>query len=199
MESHRKHAHPMRYGAAVLFSDFTVAIASQKVALEYGCTLDAVGQLASTIDRKALQVIEDNPTCRPILLVQCDHFGIAHAPFAQGRAFLSERGYGDCKVLIHQQKKKKTQGDSNEEDDLGVSVSNGMNVEEGEGEETYAPLLAKVEPDSREFPANLMSEHKKGARLGATVLVGFLAILAKAVVIPLGKLIVGGIMGVLKK
>ena len=72
-------------------------------------------------------------------------------------------------------------------------------VEEGEGEETYAPLLAKVEPDSREFPANLMSEHKKGARLGATVLVGFLAILAKAVVIPLGNLIVGGILGVLKK
>jgi len=51
-ESHQRHAHPIRYGAAVLFSDNTVSIASQKVAIEYGCTLDAVGQLASVIDRK---------------------------------------------------------------------------------------------------------------------------------------------------
>merc|ERR1719221_1367672 len=42
MESHQRQAHPIRYGAAVLFSDGTVAIASQKVAVEYGCTLDAV-------------------------------------------------------------------------------------------------------------------------------------------------------------
>jgi hypothetical protein len=33
-----------------------------------------------------------------------DQFGIAHAPFAKGRSFLTERGYGDCKVLIHQQR-----------------------------------------------------------------------------------------------
>ncbi|KAL7548105.1 hypothetical protein ACHAWF_011392 [Thalassiosira exigua] len=104
LESHQKHAHPIRYGAAVLFSDDTVAIASQKVALEYGCTLDAVGQLASVIDRKAIQVEEDSPPCRPLLLVQCDQFGIAHAPFAQGRAYLTERGYGDCKVLVHQRR-----------------------------------------------------------------------------------------------
>jgi len=171
MESHRKHAHPMRYGAAVLFSDFTVAIASQKVALEYGCTLDAVGQLASTIDRKALQVNEDNPTCRPILLVQCDHFGIAHAPFAQGRAFLSERGYGDCKILIHQQKKKKSQGESNEEEDLGVSVSNGMNAEVGEEMklrllEVDASDLAPSPPDM--FGSGLITKnhaHSQGGGL----------------------------------
>ena len=104
MESHQKLAHPIRYGAAVLFSDSTVAIASQKVALEYGCTLDAVGQLASVIDRKAIHIEEDSPACRPVLLVQCDQFGIAHAPFAPGRAFLTERGYGDCKVLVHQKR-----------------------------------------------------------------------------------------------
>eukprot|EP00581_Thalassiosira_minuscula_P009710 CAMPEP_0183709706 /NCGR_PEP_ID=MMETSP0737-20130205/5694_1 /TAXON_ID=385413 /ORGANISM="Thalassiosira miniscula, Strain CCMP1093" /LENGTH=1745 /DNA_ID=CAMNT_0025937873 /DNA_START=28 /DNA_END=5265 /DNA_ORIENTATION=+ len=98
--------HPIRYGAAVLFSDSTVAIAAQKVALEYGCTLDAVGQLASVIDRKAIQIEEDAEPCRPILLVQCDQFGIAHAPFAQGRAFLTERGYGDCKILVHQRRQK---------------------------------------------------------------------------------------------
>lgn len=78
VESHQKHMHPIRYGAAVLFSDGTVAIASQKVALEYGCTLDAVGQLASIIDRKvfasvvdrkAMQVEEGGPPCQPVLLV----------------------------------------------------------------------------------------------------------------------------------
>lgn len=36
-----------------------------------------------------------------------DQFGIAHAPFARGRSFLTERGYGDCKVLIHQQRSVK--------------------------------------------------------------------------------------------
>lgn len=73
-----------------------------------------------------------------------------------------------------------------------------MNVEEGEGEETYAPLLAKVKPDTREFPESLLAEHKKAARLGATVLVGFLAILTKAVVIPLGQLFFSGILAMLK-
>lgn len=103
MESRNKHnIHHIQYGAAVLFNDGTVATATQKSALEYGCTLDAVGQLASIIDMKAIQISEDGTSCRPILLVQCDQFGIAHAPFAQGRAFLTERGYGDCKVLIHQ-------------------------------------------------------------------------------------------------
>eukprot|EP00985_Skeletonema_marinoi_P003229 scaffold1348_cov142-Skeletonema_marinoi.AAC.5 len=106
-ESHQRNAHPIRYGAAVLFSDNTVSIASQKVAIEYGCTLDAVGQLASIIDRKALQIDEQTPAVRPILLVQCDQFGIAHPPFAQGRAFLTERGYGDCKILLHQQRQSR--------------------------------------------------------------------------------------------
>ncbi|KAL3789747.1 hypothetical protein HJC23_006740 [Cyclotella cryptica] len=36
-----------------------------------------------------------------------DQFGVAHAPFAMGRSFLTERGYGDCKVLIHQQRSSK--------------------------------------------------------------------------------------------
>ena len=104
---HQRNVHLIRYGAAVLFSDNSVSIASQKVAIEYGCTLDAVGQLATIIDKKALQLDEETPGIRPILLVQCDQFGIAHPPFAQGRAFLTERGYGDCKVLLHQQRQSR--------------------------------------------------------------------------------------------
>jgi hypothetical protein len=40
------------YRVAVLFNDGIVATATQKAALEYGCTLDAVGQLASIIDSR---------------------------------------------------------------------------------------------------------------------------------------------------
>merc|ERR1712085_3811 len=32
---------------------------------------------------------------------------LAHAPFAAGRAFLTERGHGDCKVLVHQQRQQR--------------------------------------------------------------------------------------------
>mmetsp|Transcript_194 Transcript_194/g.261 ORF Transcript_194/g.261 Transcript_194/m.261 type:complete len:399 (-) Transcript_194:75-1271(-) len=76
-------------------------------------------------------------------------------------------------------------------DNTKRSTLTAMNVEDGEGEETYAPLLAKVKADSREFPETLLGEHKKGARLGATVLVAFMAIITKAVVIPIGKLMMG--------
>jgi hypothetical protein len=54
-----------------LFSDGTVAFASQKVALEYGCTLDAVGQLVNAIDRKAIHIEDHSEPCRPVMLVQC--------------------------------------------------------------------------------------------------------------------------------
>ena len=83
-------------------------------------------------------------------------------------------------------------------ENCGRSTLTAMNVEEGEGEETYAPLLAKVKADSREFPETLLSEHKKAARLGASVLIGFLAVVTKAVILPLGSLIVRGIMKLLK-
>lgn len=39
-----------------------------------------------------------------------------------------------------------------------------MNVEPGEGEETYLPLLAKVKPDTRDFPPTLIEEHKRAVR-----------------------------------
>ena len=51
-----------------------------------------------------------------------------------------------------------------------------MNVDTGEGESSYAPLLAKVKPDTRKFPETLLAEHKKGARTGAAILAGFTAV-----------------------
>ena len=92
----RSSLHPLRYGAAVLYSDGTTSVAYQKKALEYGCSLDAVGQLANEIEERGREY--GHP--RPVLLVQSDQFGIPHAPFAPGRAYLSEHGHGDCEVAI---------------------------------------------------------------------------------------------------
>ena len=94
----------IQYGAAIMFSDGSISTAAQKKALEYGCTLDPVTQLAPLIEQKVKQEIvsnDDDAKIKPMLLVQADQFGIAHAPFAKGRAFLTEHGHGDCSVLIH--------------------------------------------------------------------------------------------------
>jgi hypothetical protein len=85
--------HPIQFGAAVVFEDGTIASTRQSSALEYGCTLDAVSQLASHMQESS------SP---PLLVAQADQYGIAHAPFAPARAFLTERGYGNCHVLIHE-------------------------------------------------------------------------------------------------
>jgi len=38
---------------------------------------------------------------RPECLVMLDQWGVAHAPFASARAILSEYGYGDLQILVH--------------------------------------------------------------------------------------------------
>jgi hypothetical protein len=45
-----------------------------------------------------------------------------------------------------------------------------MNVPDGEGEETYAPLLRKVQPDRRIFPTNMMDRHIQAVSVGGLVL-----------------------------
>jgi len=64
-------------------------------------------------------------------------------------------------------------------DNAAKSTLTAMNVEDGQGEETYAPLLKLVQPDRRNFPSSLLAEHKNAARLGAAVLVAFAAVSAK--------------------
>lgn len=66
-------------------------------------------------------------------------------------------------------------------DNAAKSTLTAMNVEDGKGEETYAPLLKQVQPDRRMFPSSLLAEHKNGARLGAAVLVAFAAVSFKIV------------------
>lgn len=83
--------HPIQFGAAVIFDDGVIVTSRQSNGLEYGCTLDAVSQLASHFQEGAT----------PLLLVQADQFGIAHAPFAPARAFLTEQGFEHCQIVIH--------------------------------------------------------------------------------------------------
>jgi len=69
-----------------------------------------------------------------------------------------------------------------------------MNVEPGMGEESYAPLLAKIASDTRAFPTTLLEEHKKGARNGAAILAAVMAVFASGAV-AIVKSVVGVIMG----
>ena len=87
----RLELHPIQYGAAVMFEDGSIKTACQRKALEYGCSLDAVTQLATYMEeRKGI----------PKLIVQTDQFGLVHTPFATARAYLSEFGFGNCGVLV---------------------------------------------------------------------------------------------------
>lgn len=85
--------HPIQFGAAVMLEDESIVTSHQSSALEYGCTLDAVSQLVPHFKDDDL---------RPVMIVQADQYGIAHAPFAPARSFLSEHGYQDCTVLLHE-------------------------------------------------------------------------------------------------
>lgn len=37
----------------------------------------------------------------PKLLIMVDQYGVAHAPFAQARALLTEHGFGHIGILVH--------------------------------------------------------------------------------------------------
>lgn len=88
----RTDVHPVSYGAAVLFADGNVAAASQVKATEYGCSLDALCQLAPAVA---------SAQSRPKLFCMVDHFGVLHAPFSAARAYLIEHGHGEATVLVH--------------------------------------------------------------------------------------------------
>lgn len=92
----RMDLHPIKYGACVVFDDGSTACASQKKALEYGCSLDAICQLCQAIDER-----RNTDGRQPAVLCMADQFGLAHAPFAPARAFLVEHGFSDAKILFH--------------------------------------------------------------------------------------------------
>mmetsp|Transcript_13811 Transcript_13811/g.21047 ORF Transcript_13811/g.21047 Transcript_13811/m.21047 type:complete len:391 (-) Transcript_13811:327-1499(-) len=89
----REELHPIQYGAAVLFDNDEIVTGIQRKCLEYGCSQDAVLQLSTMLESKPQQ---------PKILVQTDQYGVIHTPFATARAYLSEFGYGRCRVLVAQ-------------------------------------------------------------------------------------------------
>jgi hypothetical protein len=112
--------HPLNYAAGCLLSDGQMLTAWQKKGLEYGTTLDAVTQVRGvsgvglgqggmkevlTIPFRGpqlAQAIESRPRGTTVeVIIQLDQFGIAHAPCAPGRAFLSEFGHGSATVYVH--------------------------------------------------------------------------------------------------
>lgn len=90
--------HSIRYGAAAALQSHDAHVhfiqASQVKALEYGCTQDAVCQLASHL------LAPSNHNLKVVAVVQVDQFGIPHGPFAQARSFLAEHGFGDVHVIL---------------------------------------------------------------------------------------------------
>jgi len=104
--------HPIRFSAAVMFEDGTVETAWMLKGLEYGCTLDPVSQLVHQMEKRKLcapctpvgsttNVHQAGLHCKPTLLIMCDQFGVAHAPFAQARSILYEHGYEYLRVAVH--------------------------------------------------------------------------------------------------
>lgn len=110
---HADALHPIRFSAAALFDDGSMEAAWQLKGLEYGCTLDAISQLIRDIEKKkycspctapgdaTVHPHQVGLVVKPVMLVMCDQFGVAHAPFAQARALLYEHGYRYVKILVH--------------------------------------------------------------------------------------------------
>lgn len=87
--------HPIRYGAAAVFRDGSTHASRQWKALEYGASLDPIGLLAPVLESERRN---GNPA---LIVAMVDDFGIAHAPFARGRALLVEHGFAQVAVICH--------------------------------------------------------------------------------------------------
>ncbi|KAJ0394222.1 hypothetical protein P43SY_001037 [Pythium insidiosum] len=96
-KDHRDDLFPLRYAAAVVFSNGSVRVAWQHKTLEYGSSLDAISKLITFIEDEMTK----DASVRPTLIVQVDQFGILHAPSARARAYLYEYNFNDVELLVH--------------------------------------------------------------------------------------------------
>ncbi|GMH69929.1 hypothetical protein TrLO_g14437 [Triparma laevis f. longispina] len=93
----------LSFAAGIRFSDEECAVARQYVGLEYGTSVDPIAALAVKIEEK----LEGECVIKAVIVV--DELGVAVAPFAVGRAFLSELGKEateGCMVFYHAKGKK---------------------------------------------------------------------------------------------
>merc|ERR1712151_713127 len=64
-------------------------------AVEYPCSIDSVARLSVHLEEQ-----RDQGDAAKLLLV-CDAWGVLHAPFAVGRSYLLEHGFGDVAMMLH--------------------------------------------------------------------------------------------------
>ena len=81
--------------AALGFTNGDIHVSTQGRLVEYGGTLDACCKFSLLLEAQAAA------GNAPAVLMQVDQFGVLHAPFAQGRAFMHEFGYDDVIVPVH--------------------------------------------------------------------------------------------------
>jgi len=87
--------HPISYAAGVLFESTEIVMVSHHVGIEYGCSLDAVSRLTPYMENH--RDIGD----KAVVILQCDQFGLLHAPCSVARAYLHERGFVAVRVVVH--------------------------------------------------------------------------------------------------
>merc|ERR1712008_227533 len=80
---------PVLFAAAVVFEGGRIHASAELKGIEYGCTVDAVSLLLPEMCR-ARTAGEAGAVC----VIQADHFGVAHLPFAAARSLLIEHGFG---------------------------------------------------------------------------------------------------------
>jgi cytidine deaminase len=124
----RDMVHPLRFGAAAAIlrhkrndsndgdDDAIIEIvhASQRKAAEYGASLDAVCQLASSF-----QAHENDSV---LVVVQMDQYGILHPPFGIARTFLVEHGHGDCVCLFMRERRVIIAAADDDDDDENTAI-----------------------------------------------------------------------------
>lgn len=87
--------YPLALAAGILLADGRALLAREHKALEWGCTLEAPLALAGALAEAAAA------GAPPLAMLLVDQFGALHAPHAKTRAWMHERGHGDCVVYTH--------------------------------------------------------------------------------------------------
>ena len=121
----KTEVHPIQFGAAVLLADGSIERAHILKGLEYGCTACPVVQLLGALQAKrfpqfcspcTIGTVDTEDTGDNAIktgiekefkveaLVMVDQFGVTHAPFASARALLTEHGYENTQILVHNEK-----------------------------------------------------------------------------------------------
>lgn len=95
-------AHPasssragVHYAAGAMFFSGDIRTCEAAPAQEPSCSLEAISRLSAWLEEHSRQ--DDLPQ----LILISDQWGVLHAPFAVGRGYLIEHGYGDVSILLH--------------------------------------------------------------------------------------------------